>query len=109
LVHKEPVNSFDTALWAALGGTLRKLEADSSVRGVVFASGLKREVFTAGNDLKELYAPNTSADRCATSTAALGVRRVPCAGGPPSGLTNAAPAPLEPSSRPWVGTCPHLP
>jgi len=62
-VAKEPVNSFDRELWAALGETLRALEADSSLRGVVLCSGLGRDVFTAGNDLKELYAPNTSAER----------------------------------------------
>lgn len=34
-----------------------------TVRGVIFASGLQREVFTAGNDIKELYAPQTSIAR----------------------------------------------
>ena len=34
-----------------------------TVRGVVFASGLQREVFTAGNDIRELYAPQTSIAR----------------------------------------------
>lgn len=33
------------------------------VRGVIFASGLQRQVFTAGNDIKELYAPQTSIAR----------------------------------------------
>ena len=32
--------------------TLEQLEADKAVRGVIWASGLKRDVFTAGNDLK---------------------------------------------------------
>ena len=32
--------------------TLEALEADPAVRGVIWASGLKRDVFTAGNDLK---------------------------------------------------------
>lgn len=62
-IAKEPVNSFDTALWSALRSTLVKLEGDQSLRGVVIASGLRKDVFTAGNDLKELYAPNTSAER----------------------------------------------
>lgn len=62
-IKKDPVNSFDRELWAALGDALRNLEADSSVRGVVLASGLEKDVFTAGNDLKELYAPNTSEQR----------------------------------------------
>lgn len=63
LIAKEPVNSMDTALWSALGAKLRELEGDASLRGLVVASGLARDVFTAGNDLKELYAPNTSAER----------------------------------------------
>lgn len=32
------------------------------VQGVVFSSGLKRDVFSAGNDIMELYAPRTSAE-----------------------------------------------
>jgi hypothetical protein len=39
-----------------------------TVRGVIFASGLQREVFTAGNDIKELYAPKTSIARHARAT-----------------------------------------
>lgn len=35
----------------------------AQVRGVIFASGLQRAVFTAGNDLAELYAPMTSEQR----------------------------------------------
>jgi enoyl-CoA hydratase/carnithine racemase len=34
--------------------TLEQLEADKAVRGVIWASGLKRDIFTAGNDLKVL-------------------------------------------------------
>lgn len=64
-IAKEPVNSFDTDLWAALRDALAALEADETVRGAVIASGLKRDVFTAGNDINELYAPNTSPERCA--------------------------------------------
>ena len=30
------------------------------IRGVIFTSGLAREIFTAGNDIAELYAPKTS-------------------------------------------------
>lgn len=65
IIAKEPVNSFDTQLWSDLHAALRQLEADPSVTGVILASGLSRDVFTAGNDLKELYAPNTSAERYA--------------------------------------------
>ena len=44
---------------------LEAVLCQQEVRGVIFASGLKREVFTAGNDIKELYAPQTSMSRCA--------------------------------------------
>ncbi len=30
---------------------------------MIFASGLRRDVFTAGNDIKELFAPLTSRER----------------------------------------------
>jgi 3,2-trans-enoyl-CoA isomerase len=73
-IHKEPVNSFDTDLWAALYDCLKGLEADQSVKGVVLSSGLTRDVFTAGNDLKELYAPNTSAERWVGFMSFLGGR-----------------------------------
>lgn len=33
------------------------------VRGAIFCSGLRRDVFTAGNDIGELYAPLTSRER----------------------------------------------
>lgn len=59
-LHREPVNSMNTALWTALLNTLEDLEADPKVRAVLFHSTLKRNVFTAGNDLTELYAPMTS-------------------------------------------------
>ncbi len=39
-------------LWSELLRVLQQLEADPAVRGVIWASGLKRDVFTAGNDLK---------------------------------------------------------
>lgn len=60
---KEPVNTMDLAFWEALTATLDSLEADSSCRGVIFQSGLQRDIFTAGNDIMELYAPNTSLER----------------------------------------------
>eukprot|EP00877_Chromochloris_zofingiensis_P011091 jgi/Chrzof1/6235/Cz17g16220.t1 len=62
-IAKEPVNSFDLDLWFALHEAFKSLEADPSVTGVIFCSGLKKDVFTAGNDLKELYAPNTNLKR----------------------------------------------
>ena len=45
---REPVNSMNLELWSELGAALDSLEADPSVRGVVIASGLKKDVFTAG-------------------------------------------------------------
>eukprot|EP00879_Flechtneria_rotunda_P007536 GHRR01007905.1.p1 GENE.GHRR01007905.1~~GHRR01007905.1.p1 ORF type:complete len:265 (+),score=67.77 GHRR01007905.1:545-1339(+) len=57
---KEPVNSFDTAMWQALHAAVKAVEADCAMLGVIITSGLKRDVFTAGNDLKELYSPMTS-------------------------------------------------
>ena len=59
-LHREPVNSMNTALWTALLKTLDSLEQNPQVRGVIFVSTLKRNVFTAGNDLTELYAPMTN-------------------------------------------------
>jgi 3,2-trans-enoyl-CoA isomerase len=59
-LHREPVNSMNTAVWTSLLSTLDSLEANPKVRGVVFTSALKRNVFTAGNDLTELYPPSTS-------------------------------------------------
>ncbi|GLC38055.1 hypothetical protein PLESTB_000441900 [Pleodorina starrii] len=63
---KEPVNSMDLAMWSRLDQVLMDLEADASVHAVVFASGLKRDVFSAGNDLLELFAPKTTKERYAT-------------------------------------------
>jgi Delta3-Delta2-enoyl-CoA isomerase len=62
-LHREPVNSMNTALWTALLTTLDELESNPKVRGVVFISTLKRNAFTAGNDLTELHAPRTSLAR----------------------------------------------
>lgn len=78
---REPVNTMDGALWGELGRALTGLEAahraglDSGAaltpptpsspsphypRAVVIESGLARDVFTAGNDIAELYAPGTT-------------------------------------------------
>ncbi|KAG2448174.1 hypothetical protein HYH02_006759 [Chlamydomonas schloesseri] len=62
---KEPVNSMDLAMWRGLDAALQSLEADPAVLAVIFTSGLRRDVFSAGNDLLELYAPKTSAARYA--------------------------------------------
>jgi Delta3-Delta2-enoyl-CoA isomerase len=62
-LHREPVNSMNTEVWSLLLKALDELEANPKVRAVVFKSALKRNVFTAGNDLLELYAPATSAEK----------------------------------------------
>jgi Delta3-Delta2-enoyl-CoA isomerase len=62
---REPVNTLDLTMWRELKDSLTQLEKDSSIRGVIYCSGLQRDVFTAGNDLMELYAPKTSFERCA--------------------------------------------
>lgn len=62
-ICREPVNSMNLDLWQQLAQCLVQLEEDPKVRGVIFQSGLQRDVFTAGNDLMELFAPKTSADR----------------------------------------------
>jgi 3,2-trans-enoyl-CoA isomerase len=62
-IAREPVNSMNLDLWQQLSQALEQLEADSSVRGLIFQSGLKRDVFTAGNDINELFAPKSSAER----------------------------------------------
>ncbi len=65
-MHKEPVNSLNLLMWQQLEAVLDRAEAAfPRVRGLIFTTGLKRDVFTAGNDLLELYAPRTSAKRYA--------------------------------------------
>ena len=59
----EPVNTLSLDFWKGLTSILDACEADPKVRGILLRSGLKRDVFTAGNDIKELYAPMTSGDR----------------------------------------------
>ena len=41
-------------LWSELLSTIDALEKNKSVRGAIFTSGVERDVFTAGNDIKEL-------------------------------------------------------
>lgn len=40
-------------LWSELLSTLDALEKNKAVRGVIFTSGVEKDVFTAGNDIKE--------------------------------------------------------
>jgi len=62
-ICREPVNSMHLELWQQLAQSLADLEKNPKVRGIIYQSGLKKDVFTAGNDLNELYAPKTSAER----------------------------------------------
>lgn len=45
------------------GARVSAAEADKTIRGVVFQSTLKKNIFTAGLDINELYAPSTSKER----------------------------------------------
>ncbi len=71
-LQREPVNTMDLTFWRELAAALQQAEADPALRGLIFASGLKRNVFTAGNDIKELYAPLTSLARRAAARATCG-------------------------------------
>lgn len=62
-LKREPVNTMNLSMWKQLLDTLDTLEKDPKVRGVIFISGIQRDVFTAGNDILELYAPKTSQER----------------------------------------------
>ena len=42
---------------------LVECEANPAVRGIIVSSGVKRDVFTAGNSLKELHAPSTTQEK----------------------------------------------
>jgi 3,2-trans-enoyl-CoA isomerase len=60
-LQQGPVNSMGLGLMRQALLALDVIEADSTVRGLVIRSGLKKHVFTAGLDIKELHAPSTSA------------------------------------------------
>lgn len=62
-LQNAPVNALNLDVWTQLLAALTRLESDPSVRGLLLTSGLDRDIFTAGNDLLELYAPKTSAER----------------------------------------------
>jgi 3,2-trans-enoyl-CoA isomerase len=62
-IHAEPANVLTRNLWGALAAALRIVEADETQLGIAFLSGLRKPIFSAGNDIQELYAPNTSAAR----------------------------------------------
>ena len=63
-IAKEPMNSLDTELCTALYSAIKAVESDAAMKGLIITSGLKGEVFCYGLDpVKELYAPNTSAEQ----------------------------------------------
>lgn len=59
-LEKEPVNSMNLAFWKSLLAAFEQVNADDTVRCIIFQSGLKKNVFTAGLDFLELYAPKTT-------------------------------------------------
>lgn len=60
---REPVNSMNLEFWQQLLQALTDLEKNPKVRGVIFTTGLKKDIFTAGNDLSELSAKRTKLER----------------------------------------------
>ena len=56
-INNPPVNALTTELWTDLTAALAQCEQDSAIRGIVICSGLEKDIFSAGNDLLELYAP----------------------------------------------------
>ncbi|KAJ3357054.1 dodecenoyl-CoA isomerase [Kappamyces sp. JEL0680] len=62
-IKREPVNSMNLELWQGLQAALDACEADPAIRGIIITSGLQRPIFTAGNDLLELFAPKTTKER----------------------------------------------
>ncbi|CEG38231.1 -trans-enoyl-mitochondrial precursor [Plasmopara halstedii] len=55
-MNRPPVNSLNTPLLKELDATIKKLEDDKSVRGVILASS-NPKIFSAGLDLMEMYRP----------------------------------------------------
>eukprot|EP00747_Dinoflagellata_sp_TGD_P166064 gnl/TRDRNA2_/TRDRNA2_188292_c0_seq1.p1 gnl/TRDRNA2_/TRDRNA2_188292_c0~~gnl/TRDRNA2_/TRDRNA2_188292_c0_seq1.p1 ORF type:complete len:269 (-),score=70.59 gnl/TRDRNA2_/TRDRNA2_188292_c0_seq1:58-864(-) len=62
-MSQEPVNMMGMEFWKQLLAAIESCEADKKVRGVIFQSGLKKSVFTAGLDIKELHVPSTNNQR----------------------------------------------
>lgn len=62
-MKREPVNSLNLEMWSELTSALQHVESNSGIRVLVITTGLRKDVFSAGNDLTELYAPMTSAER----------------------------------------------
>eukprot|EP00177_Eucheuma_denticulatum_P002203 GFKZ01003938.1.p2 GENE.GFKZ01003938.1~~GFKZ01003938.1.p2 ORF type:complete len:286 (-),score=35.96 GFKZ01003938.1:1089-1946(-) len=65
-LNRPPVNAINLAVWKELLETLTHLEAHlfpHTARTLVISSNLARNVFSAGNDLSELYPPSTTKQR----------------------------------------------
>lgn len=62
-LNREPVNSMNLSVWQQLLHTLERCEANNNIRALIIQSGIKKNIFSAGNDLNELYAPNTNKQR----------------------------------------------
>lgn len=62
-MNRNPVNTMDTEMWLQLSKALRDVESNPKQRGIAFLSGVTKNVFTAGNDILELYAPRTTREK----------------------------------------------
>lgn len=62
-LQRNPVNSMNLDFWEQLTAVLDSLEKNPRIRAMIIRSALEKNVFTAGNDLLELYAPKTSKER----------------------------------------------
>lgn len=62
-IHAAPANVLTLDLWRALAASLRVVESNPAQLAIAFISTLEKPIFSAGNDIQELYAPNTSAER----------------------------------------------
>ncbi len=57
------MNGMSLELWSDLLSAIDACERNRKTRGLIIASGLQKDIFTAGNDLKELYSKSTSEER----------------------------------------------
>ncbi len=62
-MKQHPVNTMTMHMWTQLAEALHRVESNPAMQGIAFLSGVSKDVFTAGNDIAELYAPNTSLER----------------------------------------------
>lgn len=62
-LNRPPVNGMNLDVWSDLLAALDATEKQKTIRGAIFTSGLQKDIFTAGNDLNELYCKTSSAER----------------------------------------------